>query len=268
MKISYISDIHLDFHVPFTKNQIKFEKRTKDFIRELVKTDEKRKEVLVIAGDLSHFNKQSFWAIDEFSKIYERVLVNFGNHDYYLISNNQSHKYKNHSDNRIKELVNMLKNLPNVHVFTDYSPIFKYKNVRFGGLTMWYPLNTPEKLKYFNDVSNDSKLIKGLNIQEAYNEDKKLYNRLLEEKIDVLVTHVPVFKVDTHYANNNTHCYMSPVGIINAKKLIFGHVHEQEVYKMKGYDAYVNALGYPDELARKEIRSFIYKKEEYKDGDF
>lgn len=264
MKISYISDLHLDFHVPFTKNQIKFEKRTREFIQKLIKTDKKRREVLIIAGDLSHLNKQSYWAVNEFSKVYERVLVTFGNHDYYLISNNQSHKYKNHSGNRTKELVSMLQSLQNVHVFTNDAPIFKYKDVKFGGLTMWYPLDTDERIRFFSEMSNDSKLIKGFNIKEAYGDDIKLYNRLLEEGIDVLVTHVPVFRTMSHYINKNTHCYMSPVDVINAKKLVFGHVHEQEVYRMNGYDAYVNALGYPNELAWKEIRNFVYKGGTYK----
>lgn len=55
MKISYLSDIHADHHVPFNSNQIKWEKRTKEFITKLIETDEGQREVLVIARRLESF---------------------------------------------------------------------------------------------------------------------------------------------------------------------------------------------------------------------
>jgi|SRR5699024_690379 len=256
MKISYISDLHLDFHVPFTKNQIKFANRTIEFVRNLVESDKGNKDVLVIAGDISHLNKQSYLCIEEFSKHYKKVLIIYGNHDYYLISKNQSNKYKNNSANRVEELTEMLRSLSSVHVFTKDSPTFIYKDVKFGGLTMWYPLKTCEQQQFFQEFSNDSKLIKGFNIEEAHEEDMETYGYLLQDDVDIMISHVPVINIDSHSKYDGTSCYFTPVKDIDVSHWIFGHSHEQKIYRKPYGNFYMNCLGYPEEELELTIKSF------------
>lgn len=89
MKVSYISDLHLDFHVKYGSNEDKMFKKTREFIEKLIQSDVGDKEVIVIAGDLSHYNKQSIAALEVFNEHYELVLFVPGNHDYYLVSKTQ-----------------------------------------------------------------------------------------------------------------------------------------------------------------------------------
>lgn len=114
MKVSYVSDLHLDFWVRFDSNILKWEKRTCEFITQLVNTDIGKREVLCIAGDLSHYNQQSLWALEVFATNYEHVFVQVGNHDYYLISGSQERKYSNNSLNRVKELHEEIIKIKNV----------------------------------------------------------------------------------------------------------------------------------------------------------
>ena len=256
MKISYISDLHLDFWVQFTKNQIKWEQRTKEFISKLIDTDEGERDVLVIAGDLGHFNKQSIWAIDTFAKHYNHVVVTYGNHDLYLISNNQASKYLNHSKNRLNELHVMLLSIPNVRpLFTDKT--FTYKGVTFGGNPMWYPLETIDQQMFFNNISNDSKLIKGFNVKEAHHQSIEEYESLLTKSIDVMVSHIPVINIDSHFKYNSTACYLTQPKDIQVKHWIMGHSHEQKVYEKPYCKFYMNAIGYPEEKLSLSIKHFI-----------
>lgn len=256
MKVSYVSDLHLDFHIPFTKNQIKFEQRTKRFINTLISSDKGSKEVLVIAGDISHFNLQSYWCVDEFSKHYEHVLIVVGNHDYYLISKNQSNKYKNNSQNRVDELSHMVDHIENVYMLTGDNIVFEYKDVRFGGVSMWYPIATTSQKMFFNNISNDSQLIKGLNIEKEHTRNQMQYETLLEKNIDVMISHFPVINIDSHFKYNSTACYLTPVRDISAKHWVFGHSHEQKVYEKPYCSFYMNAIGYPEERLDLSIKSF------------
>lgn len=255
MKVSYISDLHLDFHSQFHMNQIKWEKRTKEFINKLIDTDETERDVLVIAGDLSHFNQQSLWALEEFSKKYNKVLLCLGNHDYYLVSKNQERKYKNRSFFRIFELLDAAELLEGVEVLQS-NKVVEYKGFRFAGLSMWYPLETDSQKMFFHNISNDSKLIKGLDIERQHFVDQSNYEALLEKEVDVMVSHFPIINIDSHFKYNSTACYLSPVKDIRVNHWIFGHSHEQKVYEKPYCNFYMNALGYPEERLEMSIKSF------------
>lgn len=255
MKISYISDLHLDFHVPFTHNQIKWEKRTKEFINKLIETDEGDKEVLVVAGDISHFNAQSMWILETFSEVYEKVMFVMGNHDYYLVSNNQASKYNGNSTNRAKELLELSESIDNVHSLHD-GDVVEFKGIKFGGCSMWYPVETFEQQNFFHGVSNDSRLIKGFNIQQEHLMDQYRYNSLLNENIDVMVSHFPVINIDSHFKYNSTACYLTPVKDINVSHWVMAHSHEQKVYEKPYCTFYMNAIGYKEEKLPLNIKHF------------
>lgn len=256
MKISYISDLHLDFWCQFNTNQIKWKQRTEEFILKLIETDEGERDILVIAGDVSHFNTQSLWALSTFSQYYNQVFLTFGNHDMYLISKNQEDKYNGHSQHRINELYMKSIELRNVHpLFTDAT--FTYKGVTFGGNPMWYPLETIEQQMFFNNVSNDSKYIKGFNIKEQHHQSMKDYESLLTKNVDVMISHIPVINIDSHFRYNSTACYLTPVKDIQVSHWIMAHSHEQKVYEKPYCTFYMNAVGYPSESLDLSIKSFI-----------
>lgn len=256
MKISYISDLHLDFHVHLNKNQIKFEKKTREFVDKLIQTDKGDKEVLVVAGDLSHYNKQSVWALQEFSKVYGLVLICLGNHDYYLVSNNQSSKYKGHSRNRIAELQAMvLQDIERDNVQLLEGEMFEYKGIIFYGSTMWYPLETYEQQSFYSGISNDSKLIKRINHYDEHEYQMERYNEHIEF-VNIMISHVPLIEMESHKKHNSTACYLTPVEQL-APITISGHVHEQNEYITEsGNKVYINAIGYDDENNELIIKSF------------
>lgn len=262
MKISYISDLHLDFWIPFIPSQDKWESRTKDFIRKLIETDKGEREVLCLGGDYSHFNNQTKWMLQEFSKVYERVFLIFGNHDFYLISKNQENKYKNHSFNRIKEIDDFaIWSLHNVVPLIE-GRVIEYKGIRFGGDTMWYPLKTTEQKVFFNNISNDSKLIKGFNIELEHLNSISNYETMMYDRggIDIMLSHVPLCYIKSHSHYNSTSCYYTPVPEI-PKYVIQAHSHEREIYTKDESLLYMNCMGYPeDDLGVPTILSFNIDK--------
>lgn len=259
MKISYISDPHLDFWVPFTPSQEKWEKQTRELISKLIETDKGEKEVLCLAGDYSHYNQQTLWMLETFSEHYEQVFFTFGNHDFYLVSKNQQNKYRNNSLNRIDEINNaVLSKLENVIPL--YSGrVFFYKGVNFGGDTMWYPLKTVEQKMFFNNVSNDSRLIKGVNMELEHVNSIGNYQHMIDRGMDVMVSHVPLCHLKSHEKYGSTSCYYTPVDQL-PPYVIQGHSHERAVYKKAGSLLYMNCGGYPqDGLGEMGIRSFEIK---------
>ena len=58
MNIDYISDLHLDFYVPSKGGGADYRERTRAFLAGLL--PELCADVLVIAGDISHYNRQSY----------------------------------------------------------------------------------------------------------------------------------------------------------------------------------------------------------------
>lgn len=237
MKINYLSDIHMDFHVPFQKNQEKWEQHTREWIRDKIENHTKDKQDLVaIAGDISHYNNQSYWVIDEFRKQYDFVFVTLGNHDYYLISKNQQKKYKNSSFFRTMELIEWFKG-SNVYINT---PMIGLRGKVIQLLPMWYPIETDSQLNFFHNISNDSKYIKGIDIHAEY-----LDQRELVKEVDLLVTHTPIIQVPSHVKFKRSDCYLAPVDILS-KNVIMGHTHESlHIYKY-GTQFAMNCWGYED----------------------
>ena len=111
MKIDYVSDLHVNHHVPFVKNQLKWEQRTREWVRKL--SQNKEADVLVIAGDFSEFNQQSLWVLETFRESYEFVLFVLGNHDYYILSPTQYKKYGD-SNGRVDWVIRKAAPVPKV----------------------------------------------------------------------------------------------------------------------------------------------------------
>ena len=250
MQIDYISDLHLEFYIEPEGNQEQFTAKTHAFLQKLL--PEKRGDVLVIAGDLSHFNQQSYDILYFFNALYPKIFVVLGNHDYYLVSKKQNRKYHDNSMKRVQELLEMLAPLERVTVLKNFE-VVDYNGKTFAGATNWYPLKTEEEKRLFQMRSNDSVYIKVFNIKLTHEQEMYAYEKL--SHVDCLITHVPPIILQSHERFGNTACYLNKLGAAKAKLYIFGHCHEQAIYE-KGDTMYaINALGYPKEKLARTIRS-------------
>lgn len=255
MLIDYISDVHISHYAPFTPSQEKWATATKKWTKELL-TD-KKGEVFIVAGDISEWNQQSKWFLEECSIHYERVFFVLGNHDYYLLSNNQKNKYGN-SINKVKELIDSIKHLANVVHLDGYIAI--YKDVSIAGHSMWYDLPTPEDKAWYNANSNDSLYVYGeggrrTSYKELYKKAMEWYITMDGLNIDVMVSHFPPVNPPS---SNKKHvaCYITEVPFLTGKHWVCGHQHIQEEFKVQDTKFYMNPLGYPSEKLTKSIKTF------------
>ena len=261
MKVSYVSDIHGDFQAPFHINSVKWKNRTLAFVDGLIGKDQTDKEVLIVAGDLSHFNKQSYWMLEAFSKAYGSVFFTLGNHDFYLVSDNQSRKYKQRSLNRVNELLTMIEPLENVKALIGFEKHFITDDITIAGDTFWYPLETLEQKAFFHNVSNDSQLIKNVDISLEHEYAMQNYNNL--DAATILVTHIPPITINSHHQYNSTCCYMTPVTELKTTHWVFGHCHEQNVYEKPYGNFYINSIGYENEFKNWYSNAVLASLEEW-----
>ncbi|TSI05284.1 metallophosphoesterase [Lysinibacillus sp. BW-2-10] len=243
MIIHYSSDIHADFWIPFKNNQMKWEKNTRLFAEAV--RPESAGEVLVVAGDLSNLNRQSMWLLDVWQQYYEQIFIVLGNHDYYLDSGSQSKKYMFSSPNRIKELQDFISSYKNIKLLEEFKPVV-YGDKIFAGDTAWYSIKTNVERDFFYGLSNDSRLIKGFNIMEAYDKCQQDYDQL--DRADIIITHVPPIRFKGHETYGNTLGYLTEFPSLKAPIWIAGHCHDVGVYQVEGTNTtvYTNAFGYPE----------------------
>lgn len=246
MIIDYASDLHFNHWMLWTTNQMKWENRTRELTRRLIKNG--NDEVLILAGDFSEWNIQTLWILEECSKHYEKVYWTFGNHDLYIISKSQKKKYSD-SIGRLNELIDITSHIENVVPLIKNTDIYKGKV--FAGDAMWYLPKTQEDWSFYRGSSNDSRYINinGCTIDDVprrlYKDSMDWYDTLENEKIDVFVSHVPpVHPPISNYPPNG--CYMTTVPFINAKHWICGHDHMKGEFEKSEVKFHMNAIGYAD----------------------
>jgi Icc-related predicted phosphoesterase len=258
MKVDIISDIHLDFYARF--NRVK----TEAFVEKLIKSKrDKIFEVLVIAGDIGHYNDDNFHLIELLSKYYEKIFITWGNHDLYLLSSQYTEKYNYNSFNRLNEFKDMLKSIENV-AFLDGQKI-EYKGITFWGSGLWYNVIS---LEHWSNYMNDSKYIydrkEGYKIVLPYDffpieysfNTTKLYEKEYEkiknlDYADVIITHIPPVKIFDNFERGDDYFYVDYgeeiIEKIKPKIWIFGHIHAKTYKSFKGCKLVANPLGYPEE---------------------
>lgn len=252
--VSYINDVHLDFHCQFIKNQIKYERNVREFAKNLVLNSRDIGEVLIIAGDLGHSNSASYWFVDEIRQYFGKVFLTYGNHDLYLISKNQSNKYRNNSMNRVNDLYDKLKDMPKIHFLGyNFDGIGEYKEFKIGGDIMMSTPKSEEEKSFYNLMMNDSKYIRlgeaGYENTINPNREGLDYYNSLRDKIDIFVSHYPIITTDSHLYHNKESLgsYRTDVEELYFKYNFFGHVHEISEYDILGSNFYTHAIGYPSE---------------------
>jgi predicted phosphodiesterase len=283
MKINFVSDIHLDFWIKEKDTStLKFNVKLEDFVFNILQpTPDCKNEILVIAGDTGHYNQQTKALLTMLKGMYKEILIVFGNHDMYLVSNSQVSKYNSKSTNRLQELQEICEEL---EIYYLDGNVVEIDGVKFGGTGSWYNLTTEWEKDTWNKVMNDSNLIyDGYAVQsygmyqsysqpsnnwnpiKFYDKEKAKLIRIAEEKCDVFITHMglheplesegmaPEYLDDEHnifyYTNNEELLEKS-----GCKVHIFGHTHQSLDFDMNGIRMLCNPLGYKSDMTGNSIK--------------
>ena len=228
MKISYMSDLHLDFHL--------------DYGKEFLETLEVPEcDLLVIAGDLADVSIVSPEnAFKTFCKKAPKVLYVAGNHSSY-------HTSLRWSDNEIRKVAKLF---PQV-MFAAEAKVFDIDGVPFLAGTLWFQ-DAPDQIHY-KKFLNDFELIKDLE-PEIYHRNKEfdiLLHGIKDEPCVVVSHHLPSYQsVNAKYAGSAINRFF--VGgnfdqlIADSKILVWisGHSHDPVDYIIGDTRIVSNPFGY------------------------
>ena len=192
-----ISDIHLDFYVNPAKSDQKMITLLNHFIQEILPPI--RQEVLVIAGDLGHYNYQNYRFLLELRNYYNHIILVAGNHDFYLVSGAVRSRFQMDSRRRLQDMKELALSIPNVHYLE--GDTIEIDHVVYGGTGMWYDfeysiqnfkMDKEEVYDIWQAVMNDGLFIKQLGSfykLDYFTEQKEKLCSILEQS-DVIITHV------------------------------------------------------------------------------
>lgn len=271
MKIDITSDLHLDMH--FNPAKALKKSKLKVFFDKILETRES--DILVVSGDLGHYNYQIaniFQYIRD--NYYTHIVCVLGNHDYYLLNKTQVQKYNRNSFNRVEELRGMLNSIKGVHCLN--GNVVEIDGVRFGGCDSWYDgsyyhtfRSTYGKdiVEYWKRTMNDARKIYG--IDDFYDllslEKEKL--EAIYQKCDVLVTHVSPSIDEDNLSSYKQGDKITAFYTFEGKKFlentsathwIFGHMHFAKHYEKFGVKCISSALGYPKQKANYKVSTIEF----------
>lgn len=264
MKIDILSDLHLDFHILRTRTNAK---KVKALFEPII-TDNGTKtvgDILIVAGDLGHDNLQNIEVLKILQKeYYKHIVCVLGNHDYYLIDNPAEEKYKMHSHNRAKEMMELINNEENLYCLD--GDIIDIDGIKFGGAMGWYdgtymaPMgyNYVDPVRIWNATMSDSKYIIGYeDFYDVLLQEKEKVERIFDA--DIVITHVcPLsnsiaFKEEDRYEQYNMFYAFDGEDYLmqtRAKYWIYGHSHGQHSFETHNTKCLVNTLGYPKDISK------------------
>lgn len=278
--------LHIDFWVKQNNPQHpKFKLQIAEFIDILLPVDKtKIGDVLVIAGDIGHYNQQAMFVFIELKKFYKNIIVTWGNHDMYMVSNAIVSKYGAKSINRLKELKEICESL-DIH-FLD-GEVINIDGVKFGGTGSWYNLPTAQDLVTWQKVMNDSNLIyDGYKVnsygmyqsysQPSNNWDPQVFYELelvklkdiAEKGCDVFITHIALHEptqlqgMTQKYLGDahNIFYYTENIDLVKksgAKLHLHGHTHQSLDYLEGEINVICNPLGYPSDNNFTKVKQII-----------
>lgn len=255
-----ISDLHLDFWVKPSWNPLLAANQLHGMLKAVV--PDAPSDVLVIAGDLGHMNRQNAAFVRRLAQVYKYVVLVAGNHDYYLQTAAQRRKYRMRSEQRVDELRKLLKPIPNAKLLD--GDTVRVDGVTFGGCSMWYDFQYGIQIlnghyanlhDYWRKHSNDARFVLGPAgwLEEAVREEKRKLQRVVEQA-DVIVTHVaPDWShvPEGRELDQSTSFYYFDgkpfMAKARGKLWCYGHVHRRSDYAAHGCRFVNGSLGYPAE---------------------
>jgi predicted phosphodiesterase len=261
-----ISDTHLDLWIKPDSNPKSHQSKIDKFIDGLIPAEPS--EVLVIAGDLGHYNKQNVLMLMSLKRVYSHILFVFGNHDLYLVSGKVREKYAYNSLNRRAEMKTLAGEVDGV-ICLDGTSI-TLDGVTFGGTGMWYDfsyglhelhMHIDHIRRVWKSSMNDSRLIHTL---PSFEEELTKLESIFEAS-DVIVTHVgPDWSKLTgknRYDPLTSFYYFDGSSLLSraqGKTWCFGHTHDHYSYEKNGCYLVNNALGYPGEKRQMQIQTIEF----------
>ena len=267
-----ISDIHLDFYISPHKSEQKMVTLLNNFIQEILPANPQ--EVLVIAGDLGHYNYQNYRFLLELRNYYQHIILVAGNHDFYLVTGKVRSRYQMDSRKRLQNMKDLAVSIPNVH-YLDGDTI-EINHVVYGGTSMWYDfeysiqnfgMDKETMYEIWQATMNDGIYIKRLGsfyLLDYYMEQKEKLGSILG-KSDVIVTHVgPDWsQVEPQHEPDHIHSFYYFDGAcyfpyIENKVWVYGHHHTRVDYINHGCRFINAALGYPEESKGRRIKNILF----------
>ncbi len=273
MLIDYTSDLHVDFYLKYNDYDIEDFKNSKlhSFFKQ------KRGDILIIAGDLGHYNEQNIFVLKTLRDYYgyKKIFFVLGNHDYYLLQSSMVTRYNNSSFKKIHEMRKMCQDLKDIYVLN--GDIVEHKGVCFGGTGLWYDGKYAQKLdpsinrekidKLWHEKVLDAQMIYGIKSYDAlfFREIEKL--KKINGKSDIIITHINPSANHLHTPPkhsldkiNGFFCFDGEQYLqnTNAKYWIFGHIHDSIEYQAFNTKALCNPLGYPGENPNAVLKTFEF----------
>lgn len=298
--IGFLSDIHIDSWVStLDPKSKKFNKQLNDFFKLINFTpkfiDDNNIETMIIAGDIGHYNAQIKGVLLEFKKLVKNLIITFGNHEMYLLSNQMQEQFKRESINRLKDLEDFC--IDNDIIFLNGQSV-EIDSIKIMGTGMYWDGSVGKKIEpeiseyttirrwldYMNDglfIHQDGKrnyktlpcygtryeVISNFQPLEFFKKEySKLFKYNKEDKIDIIVTHYPPIMDNEenlhHY--DNYYCF-DGTGVIDElqpKYWIHGHIHTPMNIMYNGCNILSNPIGYKSEYKKgtnREIKILYLK---------
>lgn len=264
MQVDYLSDLHIDFY--FDKNnRILDEDIYRLYHPIITKNNREIGDLLVIGGDLGHYNWQNIRVLKYLKdKYYKNIICVLGNHDYYVFTDERC-QFEN-SFKRVEKMRDLINKEKGLYCLN--GKIIEFDGVKFGGADGCY--NDGYIKRYCQEENYSQESINRL-WKENLNDFRNLLGvdkyddiykvelpkiKAVIDKCDVMITHVCPSINDEHftphYRGNILNTFFSFSGEdflkrTSAKVWIYGHTHEFNEFKEYGVKCMVNAMGYPGE---------------------
>lgn len=296
MYVDVTSDIHLDSwispHIPEFAQEVLFHQLIKKLLPEIPST------VLIIAGDLGHYNKQNAMFLRVVKQYYDDIILVFGNHDIYLLTHAQRKIYHRNSMERLNEMMEMTQKIEGVHYLNGTT--VEINGLTFGGTGMWYHNDFAKKEHHktglqcrhmFYKYMLDSKVVLmpgeekrkfGHDYEKLFRTEYKKLEKIYKQ-CDCIITHVgpdwsrmlAVWKAKPE----STFFYFNGKELLNGITKenvvwIFGHTHDKYYYEHEsGVYMVCNPLDYGHkfpywtmhDLPTKIVPIFIGKQPSYEE---
>ena len=271
MIIDILSDLHFDYYFKLI-NISKIDVQ-KAYDRYFLKDGRIQGDVLVVAGDIGHDNKQNITILKMIQRLYgyKAIICVLGNHDYLLTNRIAMDNYENSFERakEMKELINAEEGL-----YCLDGDVVEIEGVKFGGAMGWYSSAFLKAYYPFQDVSASAnngmwkncmpegkQLIGVKNFDDLYFIERPKMEAV-HDKCDIMITHInPSFlkeHIPQSYRNNQTttfFCFNGHDLLRNttAKHWIFGHTHDSYSYVFEGVECHVNAYEHYHNINMKSI---------------
>jgi hypothetical protein len=264
--VDVTSDLHLDFWV--NPDSVKSEHKQREMISLLVShlLPETPSEVLIIAGDIGHYNWQNAMLFEILRETYKQIIWVHGNHDLYMVSNKIEKKFKYDSFMRLSNMIELADKIDGVHYLN--GDTIQVGGHIIGGCGAWYDngygksvwnMTDDQFIHRWREYLNDANYIqvpytrtREINSLEYAEQMKAMLGNIIDV-CDLVVTHVaPTWShLPSHYRipESTFYCFDGEDLLSRMKpdaKWVFGHTHDPFFHQHdQGPYMICNPLGYP-----------------------